>query len=432
MLQEMWDMAGKSDLEVDVEKAWEGGNPIPFANVLVVGTTHGATANVKGEYFIENITPGTYVLRVSAVGYKTKTAEVTVKPGETATANFILSIDVLRMGEVVVTGSFIPLSKMKSSLAISTLSPRELTFSNPRSTTEMLRYIPGFTRVESSGGEVNQNISIRGILGVEYVMFMEDGVPVYPTMHTFFINADNLFRPDENIERVEIIRGGSSSLFGSNTPEAIINFINKTGGPELSGTLKATAGTQGLARIDFNVNGPLGDKWRFNFGGFYRYDRGVRFPGYPRIRGGQLKASVTSLLDNRYVRASLKIIDDRNQFILPLPFQNPTDPKEVSHEESVGGQAIRENALEYKRLIEMGITEKLDDILKNIQQTRENYTMIDDDFQLPVPVAKYINRGDVDDKRKKNFLMRINKIGRSNLELILIKICPKGKTNRPH
>jgi hypothetical protein len=124
--------------------------------------------------------------------------------------------------------------------------------------------------------------------------------------------------------------------------------------------------------------------------------------------------------------------DNRNQFILPLPFQNPTDPKEVSHEESVGGQAIRENALEYKRLIEMGITEKLDDILKNIQQTRENYMMIDDDFQLPVPVAKYINRGDLDDKRKKNFLMRINKIGRSNLELILIKICPKGKTYRPH
>jgi len=58
MLQEMWDMAGKSDLEVDVEKAWEGGNPIPFANVLVGGTTHGAAANVKGEYFIENITPG--------------------------------------------------------------------------------------------------------------------------------------------------------------------------------------------------------------------------------------------------------------------------------------------------------------------------------------------------------------------------------------
>ena len=51
----------------------------------------------------------------------------------------------------------------------------------------MLRYVPGFTRVESSGGEVNENITMRGILGVEYVMFMEDGMPVFPTMHTFFM-----------------------------------------------------------------------------------------------------------------------------------------------------------------------------------------------------------------------------------------------------
>ncbi len=48
----------------------EAGNPIPFANVLVVGTTLGAAANVRGEYVIENVMPGVYVLRASAVGYK--------------------------------------------------------------------------------------------------------------------------------------------------------------------------------------------------------------------------------------------------------------------------------------------------------------------------------------------------------------------------
>ena len=78
----------------------------------------------------------------------------------------------------------------------------------------MLRYVPGFTRVESSGGEVNQNYSIRGILGVEYVNFLEDGLPVYPTMHTFFMNADNLFRFDENIERMEVVRGWRSRSSG--------------------------------------------------------------------------------------------------------------------------------------------------------------------------------------------------------------------------
>src|SRR5262249_23483604 len=138
------------------------------------------------------------------------------------------------------------------------------------------------------------------------------------------------FRPDENLERVEVVRGGSSSLFGSNTPGAIVNFIDKAGGSVVGGVAKVTGGTGGLARNDLNLNGPPGDQWRFNLGGFYRYDRGVRFPGYPGIRGGQLKASLTRTLDNGYLRLSTKLIDDRNQFILPLPFVKPDDPHYVS------------------------------------------------------------------------------------------------------
>ena len=129
----------------------------------------------------------------------------------------------------------------------------------------MLRYVPGVTRVESSGGEVNQNLVIRGILNQEFVMFMEDGMPVFPTMHTFFMNADNLFRFDTNIERMEVVRGGASALFGSNTPGAIVNFINKTGGDRFGGTTRVTGGTQEYARYDLNANGPVGDDWRSGF-----------------------------------------------------------------------------------------------------------------------------------------------------------------------
>jgi iron complex outermembrane receptor protein len=167
------------------------------------------------------------------------------------------------------------------------------------------------------------------VLGVEYVAFLEDGLPVFPTMHTFFMNADNLFRFDTNIERMEVVRGGSSPLFGSNTPGAIVNFINKTGGDEFSGTMRATGATQGLARYDLNMNGPFGNDWRFSVGGFYRYDHGVRDPGFPGIRGGQLKANITRLLDNGYIRFSAKHIDDRNQFILPLPFTDRLNPEFV-------------------------------------------------------------------------------------------------------
>ncbi|HEX7119293.1 MAG TPA: TonB-dependent receptor [Longimicrobiales bacterium] len=307
----------------------EVGAPLAGAEVAIPAIQRSTFTRSNGEYAIEGLEPGSYTVEVAMIGYRTVSAEVVVTAGQRLVRDFGLVSDPLKLDALIVTGTQVPRVKLDASVAVTVLSSEDVEQAAPRSTTEMLRFVPGFTRVESSGGEVNQNISMRGILGVEYVMFMEDGLPVFPTMHTFFMNADNLFRPDENIQRVEVVRGGSSALFGSNTPGAIINFINRTGGSELAGTMKATAGTEGLARYDFNVGGPMGEDWRFNVGGFYRYDHGVRDPGYPGIRGGQLKASVTRLLDRGHIRASLKIIDDRNQFILPLPFRNKEDPEYV-------------------------------------------------------------------------------------------------------
>jgi outer membrane receptor protein involved in Fe transport len=307
----------------------EAGDALAFVNVVLQGTHLGASTDVSGHYLIVNVPAAAYTVEAAAVGYRKKSASVTVADGQTAKQDFSLSEDVLNMQEVVVTGTLSPRAKQDATIAISTLDPALVTQAHPRSTTELLRYVPGFTRVESSGGEVNENISIRGILGVEYVMFMEDGLPVFPTMHTFFMNADNLFRPDENIASVEVVRGGNSALFGSNTPGAIINFINNYGGPQITGVAKTTVATKGLGRYDFDVNGPLAEDWRFNMGGFYRYDHGIRDPGFPGVAGGQFKANVTRLLTNGYVRVSAKIIDDRNQFILDLPFTNTDDPTYV-------------------------------------------------------------------------------------------------------
>jgi iron complex outermembrane recepter protein len=284
----------------------------------------------NGEYVLTRVPAGTYTLHARQLGLRPEVATVTVSANETTTQNFTMRRDPLQLQTLVVTGTQTPRMNLDASVAVTTLTPTAIQQAAPRSTTEALRYVPGFTRVESSGGEVNENISIRGILGVEYVMFMEDGLPVFPTMHTYFMNADNLFRIDENIERMEVVRGGASALFGSNTPGAMINLLNKTGGDEFGGTLRATGATQGLARTDLNANGPLGENWRFNVGGFYRYDHGVRDPGFPGIRGGQVKGSITRLLPNGYMRLSAKVIDDRNQFILDLPFTDPSAPQYVA------------------------------------------------------------------------------------------------------
>ena len=308
----------------------ERGAPIANAQVTVRGTAVGAQTRADGGYTLPRVAAGTVAVTARMLGFRPDSASVTVAAGERATQDFSLRRDPLQLQTLVVTATQTPRMNLDASVAVTTLTANEVERAAPRSTTEMLRYVPGFTRVESSGGEVNQNISIRGILNENFVMFMEDGMPVFPTMHTYFMNADNLFRFDENIERVEVVRGGASALFGSNTPGAIINFINKTGGDRFAGTMRATAGTEALARYDLNAGGPLGDDWRFSVGGFYRYDHGVRDPGYPGVRGGQLKANVTRQLSNGYIRASVKYIDDRNQFILPLPFTDPSDPAYVS------------------------------------------------------------------------------------------------------
>jgi outer membrane receptor protein involved in Fe transport len=308
----------------------DNGAAVSGAQVFLTRPAVSAQTEGSGTYTLNRVPAGTQTVHVRMLGFRPDSASVTVTAGGTATQDFALRRDPLQLETMIVTATQTPRTNLDASVAVTTLSAQEVERSAPRSTTEMLRYVPGFTRVESSGGEVNQNISIRGILGVEYVMFMEDGMPVYPTMHTFFMNADNLFRFDENIDRMEVVRGGASALFGSNTPGAIINYINKTGGDHFAGTMRATAATQALARYDLNAGGPLGDNWRFNVGGFYRYDHGVRDPGYPGVRGGQLKANVTRQLSNGYIRASVKYIDDRNQFILPLPFEDPANPEYVS------------------------------------------------------------------------------------------------------
>jgi iron complex outermembrane recepter protein len=307
----------------------EEGAGVAGAQIFIDRPALGTQTRSNGEYVLTRVPTGTHTLRARLLGYRPEAANVTVSANARVTQNFTLSRDPLQLQTMVVTGTQSPRMNLEASVAVTTLTATEIQAAAPRSTTEMLRYVPGFTRVESSGGEVNQNYSIRGILGVEYVAFLEDGLPVYPAMHTYFMNADNLFRFDTNIERMEVVRGGSSPLFRSNAPGAIVNFINKTGGPEFGGTMRATAATKGLARYDLNMNGPFGNDWRFNVGGFYRYDHGVRDPGFPGIRGGQLKGSITRLLNNGYLRFSVKHIDDRNLFILPLPFTNPTDPEYV-------------------------------------------------------------------------------------------------------
>ena len=99
---------------------------------------------------------------------------------------------------------------------------------------------------------------------------------------------------------------------------------------------------------------------------------------------------------------------------------------DVSHEEALGGQAIRENAAEYNRLVSAGQLARARALLGRLAATRENYIMVDDDFQLPVVAARYLADPRVPADRKRDFLRAQRHLARlvSNLAFVARQATP--------
>ncbi|HLL55628.1 MAG TPA: TonB-dependent receptor, partial [Myxococcaceae bacterium] len=303
------------------------GEPLSGIAVGVKGSRQQRVrTDARGNFTLTGLPPGSHTIEASAQGFISQTEQVTVTEGAPASVTFSLDPDLLGSEEIVVTAQT-PDRKVRSSTAITTATAEDIQIRMPRNTADLLRIVPGFY-TESSGGEVGGNVFVRGLPAdgsYRYVAMMEDGMPVFDSTELFFVNNDIFVRVDENIERMEAVRGGTSALYGSNAPGGVINFLNKHGGDKLAATIRATTATSGLFRYDANVNGPIGDDWRFSAGGFYRYDEGIRNPGFPASHGGQFKGSLTRLITgdklNGHARVTFKYLNDRNTFYLPLPFR---------------------------------------------------------------------------------------------------------------
>ncbi len=117
----------------------------------------------------------------------------------------------------------------------------------------------------------------------------------------------------------------------------------------------------------------------------------------------------------------------------------------VSHEEALGGQAIRENAAEYSALIRAWEEDRRSDpaaaaehfarareLLENLQAVRENYRMVDDDFELPVLVDRYLSRSDVPAGRKRRFLTQPHVHGQTRLDALMRNLALVAELSRPY
>lgn len=235
--------------------------------------------------------------------------------------------DVLQLDEFVVTGTPRGARKFDSAFSISTVSAEKIERAAPVGTVDLVRTLPGFA-TEPSGGESGNNVAVRGLptTNFRFVGLFEDGLPNFHEQQQDFINADELMRVDATIEGVEAVRGGTASIFSSNSPGANVNFLTKKGTPVREGLARLTMTDYAQIRWDAVASGPVSEGLSGSIGGFYRVDDGLRDPGFTANKGGQIRASLTRTFEGGGVTAYVKRLDDRNIFYLPIPLKDPRNP----------------------------------------------------------------------------------------------------------
>ncbi|MBD2841900.1 TonB-dependent siderophore receptor [Erythrobacter rubeus] len=233
------------------------------------------------------------------------------------------------LNEIIVTGRVgnTAQTQFEATVSVSTFDASDIAEVAPLTVADLFAQVPGVW-AESSGGQAAANVFIRGIPAPGQFLFSKiqvDGLPVFEEHGIGFLTPDGLYRNDLTTERLEAVRGGSSSVFASNAPGGIFNYITKRGTDTPEGGVKFEWGDFGHYRVDANYAGPLGEDTTFSIGGFYRVADGVRDPGFRGDEGGQIRANLTQQFDRGELTVSASHIDDSNLFLLAIPLDLDED-----------------------------------------------------------------------------------------------------------
>ena len=256
----------------------ESGETLPGVNVIIVGTTQGATTDIEGFYNILNVRPGSYSVRASFIGYTPMVVEdVRVRIDQTTEIDFSLTTEVLEGEEVVVTAER-PLVQRDLTATQASVSSEELQALPVLNFSDVINLQAGVVDGHFRGGRVGE------------VAYMVDGVPindVYDQSYAYQVE-------NNAIQEVQIISGTFNAEYGQ-AQSGVVNIVTKDGGGQFDGTFSAFAGdyittatdlfqnTGSVSPSDFyelqgTLSGPvIGERLTFFASGRYVDDRGYLF-----------------------------------------------------------------------------------------------------------------------------------------------------------
>lgn len=211
-------------------KIYSNSEVLPYVNIYLKDYTLGTASDSEGYYEIKNIPNGTYTLIISSIGYKTKSITIAFNNNQII-RNFSLESD-NSLNEVVISGTLRPVSKSNSPVPVEVYSETFFRKNPTPSIFESLQNVNG-VRPQLNCNVCNTgDIHINGLEG-PYAFVLIDGMPIVSGLSTVY-GLTGI--PQALIERVEIVKGPASTLYGSEAVGGILNVITKkpTNAPLLS------------------------------------------------------------------------------------------------------------------------------------------------------------------------------------------------------
>lgn len=199
------------------------GEHLPYVVIMLKGTTIGVTTDNTGHYIIRNVPEGEFTLEVSTVGYRTLTRDIDIRKGNSYEMNFILEEDLVQIDGVIVSATRSETTRRMSPTLVNVIGMDTYSKANCTTVAQGLSFQPG-VRVENNCQNCGfQQVRINGLDG-QYTQILIDSRPVFSALAGVY-GIEQL--PANMVDRVEVMRGGGSALFGSSAIAGTINIITK-------------------------------------------------------------------------------------------------------------------------------------------------------------------------------------------------------------
>ena len=196
---------------------------IPFVTISLKDTTIGTVSDASGHFFLKNLPLGEYTIVAEAIGLKSIEKAIILEQGKSIEVNFTMEEETLDMEEVVVSATRNETNKKSTATIVNVASAKLFENTASSNLAESIRFQPGL-RVENTCGNCGVvQLRINGLDG-QYSQILLDSNPIFSSLAGVY-GLEQL--PVAMIERVEVIRGGGSALFGSNAIGGVVNIITK-------------------------------------------------------------------------------------------------------------------------------------------------------------------------------------------------------------